>query len=66
MNRETVFVDLKDGAGAQKMMMNMASSQPGIDTAATLDFIKSAKLASRQKILKNRNANAGWTGNIAS
>ena len=44
MNRETVFVDLKDGGtDAPAMMASMTGSQAANDTAATLDFIKSIK-----------------------
>lgn len=44
LNRETVFVDLKDGgAGPQGMMMGMMGSQLPDDTAETEEFIKSAK-----------------------
>ena len=44
MNRETVFVDLKEGGtDAPAMMASMTESQAANDTAATLDFIKSIR-----------------------
>lgn len=43
-NRETVFVDVKDGrAGSGEMMMSMVANDPASDTVETMDFIKAAK-----------------------
>ena len=45
LNRATVFVDLTEGdAGPQGMMMTMTGNQPVVGSAATLDFIKAARV----------------------